>query len=86
MKLAAFLFEKFKYYIKHYFDPQEDGGYSYQQVRTMASLVAGVFLIILISSCNLLTTNGNLGASGSIEESKKRGVFVSEYKAPQNPY
>ena len=48
MKLAAFLLKKFKYYIKHYFDPQEDGGYSYQQVRTMTSLVIGVVLFIIL--------------------------------------
>ncbi len=48
MKLAAFLFKKFKYYINHYFDPQEDGGYSYQQVRTMASLVIGAVLLIIL--------------------------------------
>jgi competence protein ComGC len=49
MKLATFLFNKFKYYIKHYFDPQEDGGYSYQQVRMMIFLViVAVLLIILI--------------------------------------
>jgi flagellar biogenesis protein FliO len=48
MKLAAFLFKKFKYYLKHYFDPEEDDGYSYQQVRTMLSLIIGAFLFVIL--------------------------------------
>jgi hypothetical protein len=48
-----------------------------------------LFLLIFtsaISSCNLFITNGNLGASEDIEDSKKREVFVCEYKTAQNPY
>ena len=49
-------------------------------------LVYCVVVIILIPSCNFFTSNGNLGASNDIEDSKKRGVFVCEYVTPQNPY
>lgn len=49
MKLAAFLFKKFKYYMNHYFDPQEDGGYTYRQVKTFVGLVVcAVLLFILV--------------------------------------
>ena len=48
MKLAAFLYKKLKYYVKHYFDPREDGGYSYQQVGTMLWLIIIAFLFVLL--------------------------------------
>jgi hypothetical protein len=40
----------------------------------------------LQSSCNLLTTNGNVGYTGSIVQSKKIGAFISEYQPLTNPY
>jgi len=41
-------------------------------------------LLCLLSSCNLFTTNGNVGYTGSILQSKKTGVFISEYRPLTN--
>jgi hypothetical protein len=43
-------------------------------------------VMFLLSSCNLLTTNGNEGYTGSIRQSKKLGVFISEYRPLTNRY
>lgn len=46
-----------------------------------------IFFILstLIISCDFFARNGGLGVSQSIEDSKKRMVFVQKYKALQNP-
>jgi hypothetical protein len=41
-------------------------------------------LLICLTSCTL--SAGFKGVSSSIAESKRRNVFVSEYKPPSNPY
>jgi hypothetical protein len=41
-------------------------------------------IVIFLTSC--YTLSGQLGASNSIEESKERGVFISEYTVNKNPY
>ena len=52
-------------------------------IMVLLSLFLTCFLGIT-SSCN--TLKGHNGVSADIEESKKRGVFISEYQALQNPY
>ena|SRR5688572_8537460 len=42
------------------------------------------FLLICFTSCTL--SPGVKGVSSSIAESKRRDVFISEYKPPSNPY
>ncbi len=48
--------------------------------------ICSIIFITSIYSCNLIVTNGHLGASDNIQESKKRGVFICEYAPQKNPY
>ena len=53
--------------------------------------VGPLMLIMIIhfflASCQIDSNlSGNRGISNNIKESKKRGVFLSEYTTPQNPY
>ena len=47
--------------------------------------IAGIGIATLAVSCNWLLINGSQGVSQNIEESKKRGVFIAEYKPITNP-
>jgi hypothetical protein len=45
-----------------------------------------VLVTISIFSCNFFVENGGLGISLNIKDSKKRKVFINEYKVDNNPY
>jgi hypothetical protein len=48
-------------------------------------LLFSLFVMLNLSSC-LNPLSGNLGICETIEDAKRRGVFVKPYQVPENPY
>ncbi|WP_343617508.1 hypothetical protein [Flavobacterium sp.] len=47
--------------------------------------ISSYLLTLFLTSCNFFIENGGLGVSLDILESKKKGVFIQEYKSIPNP-
>lgn len=55
-------------------------------MKRLRFIVFFFLILILITSCNLITTNGNQGYNGSILQSKKIGAFITQFQPKNNHY